>query len=154
MFLHYSVFNFSGARHKQCTSHAAKRQSKKRYCNRRRRRRRPLMKLRQIQNLPSAALRTIWGPKNADVPGLQNQPHEMAFRHCLSTFVPYPLSSAQGERREREREREIVDGLIAGQKRQWSGGDWRLERKGRSKELEMRTAARTTTGSDGMTKVK
>ena len=89
----------------------------------------------------------IWGPKNADVPGLQNQPHEMAFRHCLSTFVPYPLTAQR-------REGEIVDGLIAGQKRQWSGGDWRLERKGRSKELEMRTAAGTTTGSDGMTKVK
>ena len=62
---------------------------------------------------------------DGDVPRLQKAPtddddeHEMAFRHCLSTFVPYPLT-------ERERQREIVDGLIAGQKRQEGRKEGRL----------------------------
>ena len=107
-----------------------------RYCNRRR----PLMKLCQIQNLPSVLPAALYGdrkmPTCPDSKSSLNRrraaPHEMAFRHCLSTFVPYPLTALR-------REGEIVDGLIAGQKRQWRERE--RERKGRLAELEIRMAA-------------
>ena len=90
-----------------------------RYCNRRRRP--PLMKLRQIQNLPSAITArptALYGDRKMPTcpDSKTNQRTKWhSLRHCLSTFVPYPPLT--------RREREIVDGLIAGQKRQWSGGD-------------------------------
>ena len=105
---------------------------RQRYCNRRRR----LMKLCQIQNLPSAPSRTIWGPRNADVRRL---PTKRASSTKWHSAIVCQLSFRIRRRRslERRKEREIVDGLIAGQKRQWSGG----ERKEWLRELEMRTAA-------------
>ena len=71
-----------------------------------------------LPNTKCSIRRTIWGPKNADVPGLQNQPHEMAFRHCLSTFVPYPLRG-----RERERNRGRIN------RRPKTAMEWRREER-------------------------
>ena len=108
--------------------------------------------------------RTIWAPKNASAVGRGGERRTAGGRRAPTPksanrrrarngipplFVNFRSVSAAAHSKEGERNRGRINRRPK-TAMEW----WRLERKGRSKELEMRTAAGTTTGSDGMTKVK